>query len=37
MLFCDGSVRSVSYDIDQNTHFWLGNRKDGEVFDKNNL
>ncbi|MGD0655222.1 MAG: DUF1559 domain-containing protein [Thermoguttaceae bacterium] len=28
MLFCDGSVRSISYDIDTVAHQRLGNRKD---------
>jgi hypothetical protein len=27
---CDGSVRGVSYSIDQNTHRHLGNRSDGQ-------
>jgi prepilin-type N-terminal cleavage/methylation domain-containing protein len=31
MLTCDGSVRSVSYEIDRETHSRLGNRKDGQV------
>jgi len=33
MVFCDGSVRSVSYTIDSDTHQWLGNRKDGHLID----
>jgi prepilin-type processing-associated H-X9-DG protein len=35
MAFCDGSVRSISYNIDVSTHRWLGNRKDGNVVDGN--
>lgn len=31
MAFCDGSVRQVSYDIDQLVHRWQANRLDGEV------
>ena len=31
MLFCDGSVSTVSYDIDENVHLWQGIRDDGEV------
>jgi prepilin-type N-terminal cleavage/methylation domain-containing protein len=33
MVLCDGSVRSISYSIDAETHRCLGNRKDGEVID----
>jgi prepilin-type N-terminal cleavage/methylation domain-containing protein len=29
MAFCDGSVRSVNYDIDEDTHRFFGNRQDG--------
>jgi prepilin-type N-terminal cleavage/methylation domain-containing protein/prepilin-type processing-associated H-X9-DG protein len=29
MAFCDGSVRSISYDIDKYTHELLANRQDG--------
>jgi prepilin-type N-terminal cleavage/methylation domain-containing protein len=28
MLFCDGAVHSISYDVDRETHCRLGNRKD---------
>jgi len=31
MVFCDGSVRPVPYDIEPRIHSWLGNRKDGQV------
>jgi prepilin-type N-terminal cleavage/methylation domain-containing protein len=31
MGMCDGSVHSISYDIDTTLHGRLGNRKDGEV------
>ncbi|MEA1951050.1 MAG: DUF1559 domain-containing protein [Planctomycetota bacterium] len=34
MAFCDGSVRSISFDIDRRTHANLGNRKDGEVIEQ---
>lgn len=30
MVMCDGSVRSISYEIDRDTHRRLGNRKDGQ-------
>ena len=30
MAFCDGSVRGIAYSIDQQSHNWLGNRKDGQ-------
>lgn len=29
MVYCDGSVHSIGYDIDVNTHRWLANRQDG--------
>jgi prepilin-type processing-associated H-X9-DG protein len=29
MAFCDGSVQSVSYDIDRDIHRYLANRLDG--------
>jgi prepilin-type N-terminal cleavage/methylation domain-containing protein/prepilin-type processing-associated H-X9-DG protein len=35
MLFCDGSVQSVSYTIDMYVHDWLGRRNDGRVLDPN--
>lgn len=31
MLLCDGSVTSISYDIDPETHLWLAMRDDGRV------
>ncbi|MDZ7615475.1 MAG: DUF1559 domain-containing protein [Patescibacteria group bacterium] len=31
MAFCDGSVRSISYSIDVNTHRVLGHRRSGQV------
>ena len=33
-LFCDGSVRFLSYDIDPTMHQNLGNRKDGNPIDE---
>jgi len=33
MSFCDGSVQSLSFDIDPIMHGRLANRKDGEVVD----
>ncbi len=36
-VFCDGSVRSISYSIDAETHRCLGNRKDGEAIDGSQL
>ena len=33
MAFCDGSVRSISYSIDLNTHRILGHRRSGQVAD----
>ena len=32
-VFCDGSVHSISFSIDEATHRRLGNRQDGEALD----
>ena len=37
MSFCDGSVRTVSFDIDFKVHCNLANRRDGEVIDWTDL
>jgi prepilin-type processing-associated H-X9-DG protein len=37
MVFCDGSIHMISYDIDQTIHSRLGNRKDGCHVDKSEL
>jgi prepilin-type processing-associated H-X9-DG protein len=34
MAMCDGSVQSVSYDIDRNVHRFQANRLDGQVVNK---
>ena len=31
MVFCDGSVHSIQYDIDYVTHSYLANRQDGNA------
>jgi prepilin-type N-terminal cleavage/methylation domain-containing protein/prepilin-type processing-associated H-X9-DG protein len=31
MVFCDGSVHSINYDIDYRTHAYLANRLDGQT------
>ena len=33
MMFCDGSVRHMSYTVDAETHRRLGNREGGMVVD----
>ena len=35
--FCDGSIGSISYDIDWQVHRDLGNREDGNVVDTSSL
>jgi len=37
MLFCDGSIHSISYEISDDTHAHLGNRMDGKTVDMSNL
>ena len=37
MAFCDGSVRSVSYEVDHDVHRCLGNRHDGEPINASDL
>jgi prepilin-type processing-associated H-X9-DG protein len=37
MAFCDGSVQSISYMIDLETHRRLGNRMDGQSADPKKL
>ena len=37
VAFCDGSVHSMTYDIDWQTHRDLGNRADGNPIDTNEL
>lgn len=34
---CDGSVRTLSHNIDANVHRYLGNRSDGQVVDHSQL
>jgi prepilin-type processing-associated H-X9-DG protein len=37
MAFCDGSVHTVSFNIDPLVHSYLGNRKDGQTFDRSDI
>jgi prepilin-type processing-associated H-X9-DG protein len=37
MVFCDGSVRTVSYAVNKQLHRRLGHREDGEAVDLSNL
>ncbi|MCX7425494.1 MAG: DUF1559 domain-containing protein [Planctomycetia bacterium] len=37
MAFCDGSVHTINYDINLDTHSYLGNRKDGQAIDPTTL
>ena len=37
VVFCDGSVTTVAYGADRETHRRLGNRMDGEITDTSNL
>ena len=37
MALCDGSVRSLSYDIDPKTHSLMGSRNDGKAVDTEDL
>ena len=34
---CDGSVHSISYDIEPELHYYLGVRNDGQLVDKSKL
>jgi hypothetical protein len=37
MVFCDGSVHSIAYDIDPRAHRALAHRFDGEVVNVDGL
>ena len=37
VVFCDGSVHFLSYEMDPMIHRWLGNRRDGNVIDQSKL
>lgn len=32
-VMCDGSVRQISYNVDESVHRWLGNRNDGNTVE----
>jgi prepilin-type processing-associated H-X9-DG protein len=34
VVFCDGSVHFLSYEMEPMNHRWFGNRQDGNVVDK---
>jgi len=36
-VFCDGSVRRISYSINPDVHRWLGNRRDGRAIGADDL
>jgi prepilin-type processing-associated H-X9-DG protein len=37
VVFCDGSVHFITYELDAMIHRWLGNRQDGNVVDMGQL
>jgi hypothetical protein len=36
-VYCDGSVRYLSYDMEPLMHRWMGNRQDGNPIDQSQL